>query len=319
MVRCKALYFDGREIRLVEDHSVERHGEALIRVRLAGICGTDLQILKGYAGFRGVPGHEFVGEVVESDRSDLVGARVVGEINAACGRCDMCSVGLRRHCRNRTVLGIKGRDGAFAEYLRLPAENLHRVPDSVEDERAVFVEPLAAAFEVLEQVHVDPSWSACVVGDGRLANLIAQVLRDRVSRLRVIGKHGRKIGLLRELGIDAAEGLAPGDESSYDLVVEATGRAEGLATALKLVRPRGYLVLKSTIAAEYRIDLAKVVVDEVHVVGSRCGPFRPAIRALERGLVDVRRLIDAIYRLEEHREAFAAASSPGTLKVLLRP
>ncbi|MCS7117816.1 MAG: alcohol dehydrogenase catalytic domain-containing protein [Thaumarchaeota archaeon] len=319
MVRSRALYFDGHELRLIDDHVVERGGEALIRVGLAGICGTDLQILRGYASFRGVPGHEFVGRVVESDRSDLVGARVVGEINAACGRCDMCAVGLRRHCRNRTVLGIKGRDGVFAEYVRLPVENLHRVPDSVEDERAVFTEPLAAAFEILEQVHVDPSWRTCVVGDGRLANLIAQVLRDRVWKLKVIGRHQRKIGLLRELGIEAVEGVEPGDESSYDLVVEATGRAEGLSLALRLVRPRGHLVLKSTIASEYRIDLAKVVVDELHVVGSRCGPFRPALSALSSGSIDVRRLVDGVYGLEEFRDAFAAASSRGTLKVLLRP
>ncbi|MEM2042371.1 MAG: alcohol dehydrogenase catalytic domain-containing protein [Nitrososphaerota archaeon] len=319
MVRCRALYFDGTSLRLIDDHVVERGNEVLVRVRYAGICGTDLQILRGYAGFRGVPGHEFVGVVKEADDPNLIGRRVVGEINVACGKCDMCSIGLRRHCRNRTVLGIAGRHGSFSEYLKLPPENLHPVPDGVTDEEAVFVEPLAAALEISEQLHIEPTFRAAVVGDGRLANLIAQVLRYRVQELRVFGRHERKLRLLEELGIEGALSVSEEDRAKYDLVVEATGRDSGLKTAIELVRPRGTVVLKSTIAGEYKIDLAPVVVNEIRLVGSRCGQFPPAITALRQKLVDVRRLIDGIYPLESYREAFEAASSPGTMKVLLRP
>jgi len=318
-VRCRALYFDGNSLRLIHDHVVDRGDEVLVRVRYAGICGTDLQILKGYAGFRGVPGHEFVGVVEEADDEALVGKRVVGEINVACGRCDMCRVGLKRHCRNRTVLGIKGRDGSFSEYLRLPAENLHEVPHEVSDEEAVFVEPLAAALEIVEQLHLEPSYRVAVIGDGRLANLIAQVLRYHVQELRVFGKHERKLRVLESLGIETTTSVSEDERWRYDVVVEATGRESGLKTAIELVRPRGTIVLKSTIAGDYRIDLAPVVVNEVRIVGSRCGQFPPAIAALRRRIVDVKRLIDRVYPLEDHREAFDAAASPDTLKVLLKP
>ncbi len=318
-MRCRALYFDGKSLRLIHDHVVDRGEEVLVRVRYAGICGTDLQILRGYAGFRGVPGHEFVGVVEEADDEKLVGKRVVGEINVACGRCDMCGVGLKRHCRNRTVLGIKGRDGSFSEYLRLPAENLHVVPQEVTDEEAVFVEPLAAALEIVEQVHLEPTYRAAVIGDGRLANLIAQVLRHRVQELKVYGKHERKLGILESLGIETATSVAEDERWKYDVVVEATGSESGLKTAIELVRPRGTVVLKSTIAGDYRIDLAPVVVNEVRIVGSRCGQFPPAIAALKRRVVDVKRLIDGVYPLENYLEAFDAAASPNTLKVLLTP
>jgi len=318
-VRCRALYFDGNSLRLIHDHVVDRGDEVLVRVRYAGICGTDLQILRGYAGFRGVPGHEFVGVVEEADDEALVGKRVVGEINVACGRCDMCRVGLKRHCRNRTVLGIKGRDGSFSEYLRLPAENLHEVPHEVSDEEAVFVEPLAAALEIVEQLHLEPSYRVAVIGDGRLANLIAQVLRYHVQELRVFGKHERKLRVLESLGIETTTSVSEDERWRYDVVVEVTGRESGLKTAIELVRPRGTIVLKSTIAGDYRIDLAPVVVNEVRIVGSRCGQFPPAIAALRRRIVDVKRLIDRVYPLEDHREAFDAAASPDTLKVLLKP
>ena len=318
-MKCRALYFDGTSLRLIDDHVVERGDEVLVRVRYAGICGTDLQILKGYAGFRGVPGHEFVGVVEEAEDESLVGRRVVGEINVACGRCDMCRVGLRRHCRNRTVLGIKGRDGSFSEFLKLPAENLHVVPEEVSDEEAVFVEPLAAAFEIVEQLHLEPTYRAAVIGDGRLANLISQVLRYHVQELRVYGKHERKLKVLGELGIETTTSVSEEDKGRYDVVVEATGRESGLKTAIELVRPRGTIVLKSTIAGDYRIDLAPIVVNEVRIVGSRCGQFPPAIEALRRKMIDVRRLIDRVYSLEGYKEAFEEAASPNALKVLLRP
>jgi len=280
-------------------------GEALVRVRLAGICNTDLEIVRGYMGYRGVPGHEFVGEVD--------GRRVVGEINAACGSCDMCRQGLARHCAQRTVLGILGRDGAFAEYLSLPRQNLHDVPDALDDELAVFVEPTAAAFEVLDQVALQPEDRVALLGDGKLALLIAQVLRGR-CRLQVFGKHEEKLRLLP----DVAWSVEP-PSGQFDVVVEASGSELGFQQALDLVRPRGTLVLKSTVAAGAQLNLAPLVINEVTVVGSRCGRFEPAIEALASGAVDPRPMISATYALADGLAAFERAASPGTLKVLLRP
>ena len=280
-------------------------GEALVRVRLAGICNTDLEIVRGYMGYRGVPGHEFVGEVD--------GRRVVGEINAACGSCDMCRQGLARHCAQRTVLGILGRDGAFAEYLSLPRQNLHDVPDALDDELAVSVEPTAAAFEVLDQVALQPEDRVALLGDGKLALLIAQVLRGR-CRLQVFGKHEEKLRLLP----DVAWSVEP-PSGQFDVVVEASGSELGFQQALDLVRPRGTLVLKSTVAAGAQLNLAPLVINEVTVVGSRCGRFEPAIEALASGAVDPRPMISATYALADGLAAFERAASPGTLKVLLRP
>ena len=280
-------------------------GEALVRVRLAGICNTDLEIVRGYMGFEGVPGHEFVGEVD--------GRRVVGEINAACGTCDFCRRGLDRHCPNRTVLGILGRGGAFAEYLALPERNLHPVPDTLDDELAVFVEPTAAAFEILEQVPLQPDDCVALLGDGKLALLIAQVLRGR-CRLKVFGRHAEKLALLRD--VEVTTGAPSG---KFDVVVEASGSERGFQQALELVRPRGTLVLKSTVAAGAQLNLAPVVIDEVTIVGSRCGPFEPAIQALACGAVDPRLMISAVYALDEGLEAFRRAEQPGVLKVLLKP
>src|SRR5579862_2003917 len=258
--------------------------EALVRVRMAGICNTDLEIVRGYMGYSGVLGHEFVGEVD--------GRRVVGEINAACGTCSFCRQGLDRHCPNRTVLGILGRDGAFADYLALPCRNLHQIPDSLEDDVAVFVEPTAAAFEILEQVALQPEDRVALLGDGKLALLIAQVLRDH-CRLRVFGKHPEKLALLTD--IDASTESPAGH---FDVVVEATGTSHGFQQAMELVRPRGTLVLKSTVAAAADLNLAPLVINEVTVVGSRCGPFQPAIEALASGRVDPRPLIQGVYGLE---------------------
>jgi threonine dehydrogenase-like Zn-dependent dehydrogenase len=279
--------------------------EALVRVRLAGICNTDLEIVRGYMGYRGVPGHEFVGE--------FDGRRVAGEINAACGQCSFCRQGLERHCAERTVLGILGRNGAFAEYLTLPRRNLHPLPDAIDDEAAVFVEPLAAAFEILEQVSLQPEDRVALLGDGKLALLIAQVLRGR-CRLKVFGKHKDKLSLLTDVETTTN---APGGQ--FDVVVEASGSELGFQQALELVRPRGILVLKSTVAAGARLNLAPLVINELTIVGSRCGPFAPAIEALASRTIDPRPIISATYALDKGVEAFERAAEAGVLKVLLRP
>jgi threonine dehydrogenase-like Zn-dependent dehydrogenase len=314
----QALYWDGKRLRLQRKYPTPRTTEhlALVRVRLAGICSTDLQILKGYMGFHGVPGHEFIGEVHEGP-AELSGKRVVGEINFACGTCAMCQRGLGRHCPTRSVMGILNADGCFAEYLAVPATNLHLVPDTVEDEAAVFSEPLAAAFEILEQVHVQPTAEIVVFGDGKLGLLCAQVLRLTGARVRVIGKYEGKLQILRQLGIEAT--LLPDWRSGQaDIVVEATGSAAGLALAVTTVRPRGVLVLKSTVAQPHTMSLAPLVINEVTVVGSRCGRFSPALQALARKSIAVAPLISQIFPLTEGAAALRYAARPGELKVLLR-
>src|SRR3954447_5873394 len=302
-------------------------GEALIRVRLAGICHTDQELARGYMSFAGTPGHEFVGEIVAlgegAEAAGLaIGQRVVGEINAACGACRACRVGLDRHCPTRTVLSILGRDGSFAEYLTLPAVNLHPVPAAVPGEAAIFVEPLAAALEILEQVAVRPTDRVVVLGDGKLGQLVARALAPTAGDLVVVGHHASKRALLADAGI-AAVSEPPSEQA--DIVVDCTGRAAGFAQAVRLVRPRGTLVLKSTIAdarpgdGALPLNLAPLVINEVTVVGSRCGPFEPALRALEAGRVAVEPLISAEYALADGVDAFERAAAPGVLKVLLRP
>lgn len=315
----QALLWDGA-LKYRADYPVPEPSpdEALVRVTLAGICNTDLEITRGYANFRGVMGHEFVGVVERSDRRDLVGKRVVGEINAACGSCRWCAAGLGRHCPSRTVLGIVGRDGAFAEYLVLPAVNLVEVPEGVSDRQAVFAEPLAACFEVPEQVHVEPGWRVAVLGDGKLGLLMAQVAALLGCEVTAVGRHPEKLAVLGRRGITTTS-PAELDGGAFDLVVECTGTAEGLAYAGGLARPRGTVVLKSTVAGTSEITLAPFVVNEITVVGSRCGPFGPALRALERGAVDVESLIAAEFPLSRGEEALALAGLRGTLKVLLRP
>jgi alcohol dehydrogenase len=292
-------------------------GDTLIRVRQAGICATDLEITRGYMGFKGIPGHEFVGEVVSSSDRDLIGRRVVGEINVVCGRCDLCLSGLSNHCRNRTVLGILNRDGAFAEYVRLPALNLHILPDTVDDDAATFVEPLAAAFQVVKQVNLDDRKWVTVLGDGRLGLLVAQVLRDANCQVRVIGKHPEKLALCEKWSIRSRplEEIVP--RHDQDVVVDCTGSPEGLGIALQMVRPRGTVVLKTTTAAGAPLNLAPVVIDEISVVGSRCGPFREAIAALAEKRVDVTSLIHRRMKLEQGVEAMALAGRPGVLKVII--
>ena len=294
-----------------------REDEALVRVRLAGVCHTDEELVRGYAGFTGIPGHEFVGDV-EVGPERLVGQRVVGEINLACGSCPECEGGRRNHCRQRRVLGIRDHHGAFAEYLTLPVMNLHVVPDSLPDDLAIFTEPLAAAVRVTEQVPVGPEHRALVLGDGKLGQLIARVLLLSGCDTTVCGRHPRKLELLAALGVSTRQAAEPTAEP-YDVVVECTGSASGFSDAMRAVRPGGRLVLKSTYAGKLSLDASAVVVNEVEVIGSRCGPFTPALAALEARRVDPRPTIDAIYPLVEGREAVRHSSSRGALKVLLRP
>lgn len=308
---------DGR-LQLCERPKPAPAGECVIRVRRAGICGTDLEILAGYAGFRGVPGHEFVG-IVESAPEGAeawIGCRVVGEINVGCGTCGFCREGVREHCERRQVVGIRGRDGAFAEYLSLPAANLHAVPDDLPDERAVFVEPVAAACRVIAQVDFSKTAEAAVVGDGRLGLLVAQVIAQAGVRVTVVGRHTEKLAIARNAGMEtmAAEAVRVA-RARFEIVVDASGRPEGLASALALVRPRGTIVLKSTFHGATPLATSPVVVDEVTIVGSRCGPFPKAIELLSSRAVDVRPLLSGTYPLSEWQAAFAAART--ALKVCL--
>ena len=290
---------------------------ALIKVHLAGVCSTDLQIFNGYMGFTGVPGHEFVGSVVEGPR-EWLGKRVVGEINFACGNCDYCRQDLSRHCPNRAVMGILNADGAFAEYVAVPAANLHLVPDSLADEEAVFTEPLAAAFEILTQIQVNPGDDILVLGDGKLGNLCAQVLRLTGAKVTAVGKHADKLAALKRSGVRTMQ-LNDWQPRLFDIVVEATGSPSGLQLALSAVRPRGTLILKSTIAGKQEVSLATVVINEITVIGSRCGPFADALDALATKRVTVAPLIEAIYSLKDGVGAVARAAQVGARKILLRP
>jgi len=313
----QALVLDD-ELRLEQiADPVPGPGEALVAVRMAGICNTDLEIVRGYMGFSGVLGHEMVG-VVEACPGDAswVGRRVVAEINLACGRCEDCLRDLGRHCPKRSVLGILSRDGCMAERVALPVGNLHAVPDGVPDETAVFLEPLAAAFEILEQVTVPPDARVLVLGDGKLGLLVTMVLRHTGSDLTLVGRHGSKLGIAEDLGVQTALPHELTDER-YDIVVEATGSPDGLAEALRRVRPRGTVVLKSTFHGAPEVDTARIVIDEIHLVGSRCGPFPPALRALAHGRIDPRPLLEATYPLADALTAFEHASRPGALKIAL--
>ena len=316
----RALYLD-KTLTLREDYAAPTPppGEALVRVRLAGVCNTDLELVRGYMSFRGVPGHEFVGEVVQCDSApEWIGQRVVGEINAACGQCETCRAGRPTHCPHRTTLGIAGRDGAFAEYLCLPVANLHCVPETVPDEMAVFVEPLAAACEITQAVYVRPTDRVVVLGDGKLGLLCAEVLQLTGCDLLVIGHHEESLGILAKRGIQTTR-TADIPLSAYDVVVEATGTPQGFATARRLVRPRGTIVLKSTYHGMVDADLTSVVVDEVMLAGSRCGPFEPALRLMAQNLVEVTSLIQGRFRLSEGLAAFERAGQRGVLKILIEP
>lgn len=314
----RGLYFDGNQLRYREDlpQPVLPAGEALVAVQAAGICRTDQEILAGYMRFHGIPGHEFIGTVMSTSEPELMGKRVVGEINCPCGGCELCRLGLQAHCRDRTVLGVAQRDGAFAEYLALPAANLHPVPDSLRTFSAVFVEPLAAAFRVAEQLPIGPRSSVAVVGDGKLGQLVARVMCLNGCDLLVIGHHPAKLKLLDRLGIRTAleSELAVRD---FDFVVECSGNPTGLDLALRIVRPQGTIVAKSTYQGDKQVNISALVVDEISIVGSRCGPFKAAIRALTRRLIDVTDLMDRSFPLEEGLVALDYAAHRDALKVII--
>jgi threonine dehydrogenase-like Zn-dependent dehydrogenase len=321
----KALRYENQRLALADIPSPRGDDEALVRVKLSGICNTDLEIAAGYAGFTGTIGHEFVG-VIESlpgstPTGQLVtGQRVVGEINAGCGVCDLCRAGDPRHCPARTVLGIVGRDGAHAEFLKLPARNLWPVPDEISDERAVFVEPLAAACGILERAEITKQTRVAVIGDGKLGLLCAQVLSQTGAPVTLIGKHSDKLQIAARRGIETTTvDKASLRARKFDVAVEASGSASGFALALELLHPLGVLVLKSTFHGTTEINAARVVVDEISVVGSRCGRFAPALELLRDNSVDVDSLISEEFALGEAERAMVRASEAGVLKVLLRP
>lgn len=312
----QALVFDGTQATVTErDVPRASDGWAVVRTSLAGICNTDLEIVKGYMGFRGTLGHELVGVVAEGP-SAWLGKRVVSEINFACGRCSYCARNLGRHCPSRTVMGIVGQDGAFAERVAVPVVNLHAVPDGVSDDEAVFTEPLAAAFEILEQVRIDAGTEATVLGDGKLGLLVAQVLALAGARVLLVGKHDERLAIARARNVQTIA-FDAWDRTPRDVTVEATGTAAGLPLALAATRPRGTLVLKSTVAEREPIDMAPFVIHEISLVGSRCGPFAPALAALAGQRVDVRSLIADRFPLSRATEALERAQR--ALKILLAP
>ncbi len=313
----RALMFDRKlEFRRDYPDPVSALGESIVRVSVAGVCGTDLEIARGYMQYRGVPGHEFAGRVVESQNPSLRGKRVVGEINAGCGRCATCSAGLARHCPDRTVLGILGRDGAFAEFLRIPDANLIPIPDSMPDDVAVFVEPIAAAYEIFEQVHLARNQTIVVIGDGRLGAIVALALKGEKYLPLVAGHHREKLARLADLGLATAEESSVRDK--FDVVIDCSGSGSGFRRAVELVRPRGKIILKSTAAAAAEINLAPIVVNEISVIGSRCGRFQPALDALTAGKIDPRPLIDGAFALDDGIAAFEAAKNPLNFKILLK-
>ncbi len=312
----QALWLENNQISLREVSRPVKPGEALIKIRKAGICSTDLELVRGYYPYTGILGHEFVGEVVESPDTTWVGARVVGEINAVCGACEACLNGRPTHCENRSVLGISNRDGVFAEYTTLPLANLHRVPDSVSDEMAVFTEPLAAALEIQEQIQIKSTDRVLVVGAGRLGQLIAQTLALTGCNLSVVARHTfpKKLLTARGIRITSEEEIQP---HQWDIVVEVTGSPDGFNLARKAIRPRGTLVLKSTYKGEMTVDFSSIVVDEINILGSRCGPFEPALQLLEKREVDPTVLIADEFKLGDVLKAFEKAAQPGVLKVLV--
>lgn len=312
----KSLWLENNQISLRDLTPPHKSGEALIKIRKAGICSTDLELVKGYYPYAGILGHEFVGEVVEAQDALWIGQRVVGEINVVCNECEQCLNGRSTHCENRTVLGIVNRDGTFAEFTTLPIANLHRVPASVPDEMAVFTEPLAAALEIQEQINIKPTDRVLLIGAGRLGQLIAQTLALTGCDLRVVARHAHQQDLLKARGIRiiSEEEIQPW---RWDVVVEATGSPSGFSLARKAIRPRGTLVMKSTYKGEMSVNFSSIVVDEINIIGSRCGPFEPALRLMESRLVDPTVLIADEFKLENALKAFERAAETGVLKVLV--
>ena len=314
-----AVHLENGAVTLREVPVPQRpEGYALLRLLVAGICNTDLELQRGYYGFRGTPGHEFVAEVVESDRADLIGRRVAGEINVACTHCEWCIRGLGRHCPNRTVLGIVNQPGAFEEFFVLPDRNLHLLPDNLPADRAVFLEPLAAACEILDQVTIPPHERVAVLGDGKLGLLIAQLLNAQGYSVRQYGRHANKLSISGAAGVETelVNGRMP-PLAAYNYVVDATGSAEGLRQAAAMTRPRGTLILKSTVHGTVAIDTAPIIVNEITLVGSRCGRFEAALPLIDHALIRTDRMIADRFPLTEAPAAFARAAERGILKVLL--
>jgi alcohol dehydrogenase len=313
-----SVYLNSGKVEIREEPKPERpEGYALIRPVLMGICNTDLELQRGYYGFSGVPGHEFVGEVIEADTEDWVGKRVVGEINLACGKCAWCRRDLGRHCPTRTVLGIVRQPGAFSEFFVLPEQNLHPIPDSIPNEMAIFTEPLAAACEILEQVPIPPGNIVAVLGDGKLGLLISQMLRSFGYRVHQFGRHPEKLAIAENAGVTTELVSDSLPEAEFAWVMDATGSPAGLRAAARMVQPRGTVVLKSTVHGEVPVDTAPLIVNEITLVGSRCGRFEPAIQLLERGAIDVTSMISDRVPLAEAPRAFERAAQSGVLKVLM--
>lgn len=314
-----SVHLQNRRVEVRTARRPQRPKEfALIRLLAGGICNTDLELQRGYYGFSGTPGHEFVGEVVSAGNANLVGRRVVGEINLACRKCEWCRNGLGRHCPRRTVLGIVRHPGAFREFLTLPEVNLHIVPDLVSNEAAVFVEPLAAACEILDQAEIPEGARAAVLGDGKLGLLAAQVLNAQGIRVHLYGRHKEKLRIAERAGVETIIAGTKIPSNMYNWVVEATGSSNGLQQAIRMTRPRGTVFMKSTIHGDVRIDTAPVIVNEITLVGSRCGRFEPALKLLERGAVNVLDMISESLPLTDAKRAFARAAERGVMKVLLK-
>lgn len=315
----RAVVFDN-ELKLDKDYKkpINKNNEALIKTKMVGICNTDHEITLGYMGYKGVIGHEFVGVVEDCADKTWIGKRVVGDINCGCGECEWCQKGLHRHCPNRQTLGIWQKDGCFSDYFTLPVENLLEVPSNVTDEQAVFVEPLAAALEILEQIHIQPIQKVLVLGDGKLGIIISLALNASGLDVTLVGKHQEKLDIAKNQGVKTVLLSDLDVKKEWDFVVEATGSITGFETSIALVKPRGTLVLKSTIVASKEFNFSSLVVDEVNIVGSRCGRFKPALRMLEQEKIDLNPLISKIYDVENVIEAFEANKLKDTVKVLVK-
>lgn len=313
----KAVFFDGK-LRYVTNYPVPkpRTGWALIRVKTAGICRTDIEIIKGYMGFKGIIGHEFIGTVEDTLDKSLIGRRVTGEINAACGECDMCKKGFRRHCYNRTVLGIHGQDGAMAEYCTVPIENLVFIPEDLSDDRAIFIEPLSAASEILRQIPINKDDTCVILGDGKFGILCSWVLSTKCRDVTLIGHHNDKLNIAKWRGLKTATDISVIDR--VDIVIEATGSSSGLNDAIKICRPKGIIILKSTINSKMEIDLVSIVVNEISIIGSRCGDFSDGLNIM-RDYQDMplQNLVTAKYPISDALSSFERAMKRDALKVLL--
>ena len=314
----QAIIFEDGKIEVKDiDIPDRKKGESLIRVLMSGICNTDLEILKGYMAFSGVPGHEFVGIVEESENKNLRGKRVVGEINIGCGNCNLCQNGLSRHCAERAVLGILEKDGAFAEYLTLPDKNLHLLPNNITDEEGVFIEPLAAAFEIFEQVNIKATDKIAVLGDGKLGLLICQVLHSKGIPITLFGHHPDRKEIIGER-VDFYESINLEQKKCFDIVIEVTGSVTGLKAAIELVRPQGKIILKSTLSTVPELNINEIVINEITLIGSRCGLFPPAIDLLKKKKIDLNKMISGVYKISEGKKAFKNARQAGVLKVIFR-